>query len=268
MYEENSRRYKITHSNCQLIEIVSLFMPQLHLLQAEHIPDFPPVEQALTDPDGLLAIGGMLTTEWLLCAYQRGIFPWYSEGEPILWWSPAPRMVLKPGLAHIAKSLRKQFRKAPVEIKVNSEFTTVIQHCANNPLRQEGTWITDDMINAYCRLNREGWAHCFEVWQQNKLVGGLYGIGMGRVFFGESMFSLTPGASKFAFIALSEWAKAADLTMIDCQLYNPYLDSLGAKLIDRPEFKRLLPEHQRQLNLPESESERINQLFQSKLNNR
>ncbi|TCS42484.1 leucyl/phenylalanyl-tRNA--protein transferase [Reinekea marinisedimentorum] len=238
-------------------------MPQLSLLKAEQQPVFPPIEQALNDPEGLLAIGGRLSTEWLLSAYQRGIFPWYSDGEPIMWWSPSPRMILQPGQVHVARSLRKQFRKTPVEIKVNTEFTSVIELCARNPLRRDGTWITQQMVDAYCRLHEQGWAHSFEVWQEGALVGGLYGIGMDRCFFGESMFSLAPGASKYAFIALSEWAYTENLAMIDCQLYNDYLDSLGAYLIDRPKFKSLLPTRQSRLNL--SQTDQINQLLVNRL---
>ena len=222
-------------------------MSNISLLNAEQTPYFPAVEEALDDPEGLLAIGGALTTPWLLAAYQRGIFPWFNDGQPIMWWCPMPRMVLSPGEAHISKSLRKAFRRQPVEIRVNSQFEQVIRHCANNPLRRDGSWITEQMVQAYIRLHKEGWAHSFEVWQQGSLIGGLYGVGIDRCFFGESMFSLQPSASKFAFIALSGWAKEAGLSMIDCQLYNPYLDSLGASMMAKQPFQERLPNQETRL---------------------
>lgn len=238
-------------------------MPHLCLLEAEQAPYFPPIEQALSDPNGLLAIGGKLTPDWLLCAYKNGIFPWFGDGEPIMWWSPAPRMVLQPGKAHVSKSVKKQFRKAPIEIKVNYDFTSVIDLCSDNPIRQEGTWITDDMMEAYIRLHNEGWAHSFEVWRNNNLIGGLYGVGIGDVFYGESMFSLAPGASKYAFIALSEASKASKLRMVDCQLHNPFLESLGAGMLPKEAFKSKLPKSLVRLNLVSDE--KINQLLQEKM---
>lgn len=234
-------------------------MSNISLLTAEQTPHFPSIEQALDDPEGLLAIGGALTTPWLLAAYQRGIFPWFNDGQPIMWWSPMPRMVLSPGQAHIAKSLRKSFRRAPVEIRVNHNFEQVIGHCANNPLRRDGSWITEDMVQAYITLHQQGWAHSFEVWQNQQLVGGLYGIGIEQVFFGESMFSLQPSASKYAFIALSEWAKETALKMIDCQLYNPYLDSLGAQMLPKHEFQQRLPT--KQIPLTDIDERRVNESF-------
>lgn len=234
-------------------------MPQISLLNAEQPPVFPPVEMALEEPNGLLAIGGQLSPPWLLMAYQNGIFPWFSDGEPIMWWSPTPRMVLAPGEAHISRTTLKQFRRNPVEIQVNQNFESVIRHCASNKLRSDGTWITEEMVQAYCQLHRDGWAHSFEVYDQGNLAGGLYGIGMDSVFFGESMFSLSSGASKYAFIALSEWAFRSGLRMIDCQLHNDYLASMGATLINRKDFTSQLPSTQVELNLDNVEL--VNQFF-------
>lgn len=224
-------------------------MPQLTLLRAEQEAAFPPTSQALDDPDGLLAIGGQLTVDWLLCAYRQGIFPWFSEGDPIMWWAPAPRMVLSPGKAHIGRTLRKHFKKQKLSITANSAFKEVIDYCSDESLREEGTWITEDMKAAYCELHRLGWAHSIEVYQEDQLVGGLYGIGIAPLFYGESMFSLVSNASKYAFITLSQWAESAGLQLIDCQLYNPYLESLGADLISREVFEALLPKSESRLSL-------------------
>lgn len=225
-------------------------MTHLTWLAAEQRPDFPPIEQALDDPQGLLAAGGDLTEPWLLTAYERGIFPWFSEGEPIMWWSPFPRMVLMPGTAHCSKSLRKAIRKLPeLSVRTNQRFSEVIQYCANNPLREDGTWITEDMQWAYQNLHHDGWAHSIEVYQGDELIGGLYGVAIDRLFFGESMFSLAPNGSKIAFLALSQWAQTEQIKAIDCQLYNPHLDSLGAKIVDRKTFKQWLPRKRRPVPL-------------------
>jgi len=217
----------------------------------------------LEDPNGLLAAGGALNSKWLLKAYELGIFPWFSEGEPIMWWSPTPRMVLAPGTAHISRTLRKQFRKSDISIKVNHCFEEVIDNCSDTDLRNEGTWITEDMKNAYIQLHHEGWAHSIEVFDDGDLIGGLYGVGIDNVFFGESMFSLSSGASKYAFVALSEWAKQESLSMIDCQLYNPYLESLGAQLIERSPFEKMLPCTRRKLSLVDQPD--IQELFELKM---
>jgi leucyl/phenylalanyl-tRNA--protein transferase len=222
-------------------------MHNLVWLNANDKPSFPSTKRALEEPNGLLALGGQLNTDWLLEAYQHGIFPWFSEHEPIMWWSPAPRMVLEPGAAHVSRSLRKEYRRLNIEITTNQHFSTVIDLCAD--LRAEGTWITDDMKNAYIELHNQGWAHSVEVWCDRQLIGGLYGLGIDTVFFGESMFSLQRNASKYAFIALSEWSKQNHLTMIDCQLHNPYLESLGAILIGRENFENRLPVTRKQLSL-------------------
>ncbi len=219
-------------------------MPHLYWLEPEQTPGFPDTQFALDEPDGLLAVGGKLTSPWLLEAYQNGIFPWFSQGEPIMWWSPSPRMVLKPGYAHVSRTLKKQYRRNPVQITRNRCFETVIDHCSDpSHRRDDGTWITDEMKQAYIALHQEGWAHSIEVWDANKLIGGLYGLGIENMFFGESMFSLQPSSSKFAFLALSEWLASSDGHLIDCQLYNDYLASLGAQLITRTEFERHLPKN-------------------------
>jgi leucyl/phenylalanyl-tRNA--protein transferase len=229
-------------------------MPQLSWLQAEQAPIFPDTSLALSDPPGLLAAGGQLSTRWLLSAYSKGIFPWYCDGEPILWWSPAPRMVLAPGEVHLSRSLRKHYRKTQYDIRVNTCFEKVILNCSKPRSAENGTWITEDMLNAYIELSRDGWAHSIEVFSDDVLVGGLYGVGIDGIFFGESMFSIQSNASKYAFIALSEWAKSNHLNLIDCQLHNPYLESLGAKLITREIFEQQLPTQQSRLNLTPNQS--------------
>lgn len=216
-------------------------MPQLTWLDAEQAPDFPTTALALAYPNGLLAAGGRLSPDWLLAAYARGIFPWFNEGEPVLWWSPAPRMVLEPGGMHLSRSLRKAFRRHPMRITTNQAFKDVITACQEPRRGQPGTWITDDMRRAYLALHQLGWAHSFEVWYNDELIGGLYGIGIDTVFYGESMFSRRTDASKFAFLALSEWSRYQELTMIDCQVYNEHLERLGAREIDRQTFEKRLP---------------------------
>lgn len=228
-------------------------MPQITWLNAERAPEFPSTSLALNAPNGLLAAGGRLTPDWLLTAYQRGIFPWFNEGEPVLWWSPAPRMVLDPGGMHLSRSLRKAYRRRPVRVTANTAFRSVIEGCQAPRPGQPGTWITADMRRAYLALHRLGWAHSFEVWRDGTLVGGLYGIGIDRVFYGESMFSRQPNASKFAFLALSQWARHQHLTMIDCQVYNEHLDRLGAHEIERGEFERRLPTVLKPPPVPDSE---------------
>lgn len=216
-------------------------MPQITWLDAERAPFFPPATQALTAPNGLLAAGGRLSPDWLLAAYMRGIFPWFNEGDPILWWSPSPRMVLQPGGMHVSRSLRKAYRRRPVRVSANAAFEQVIEGCREPREGQPGTWITDDMRDAYLQLHHLGWAHSFEIWQDRQLVGGLYGIGLDTVFYGESMFSRRSNGSKYALLALSQWAYSQKLTMIDCQVYNDHLDRLGAREIDRKTFEQRLP---------------------------
>ncbi len=204
-------------------------------------PDaFPPLEQALEEPDGLLCAGGDLSPARLLEAYRRGIFPWYSEGQPILWWSPDPRAVLFPGEFRISRSLAKTRRNRGYETRVNHAFADVVARCADVDLRPEGTWISPDMQSAYLELRRLGHAHSVEAWRAGQLVGGLYGVALGRVFFGESMFSLERDASKVALARLVEESVARGVELIDCQMTSPHLESLGARCIPRARFRELL----------------------------
>jgi len=195
---------------------------------------FPPVSQALDDPSGLLAAGGALTPEWLLAAYGRGIFPWFSEGDPLLWWSPDPRMILMPSEIKISRSLRKTLRGGRFDVRFDSAFAEVIQACAQ--IRAEGTWITAQMQRAYTRMHRLGYAHSVESWRDGRLVGGLYGIALGRVFFGESMFSRESDASKVALAHLCRHLDRHGFMVIDCQMTTAHLLSLGAREIPRSEF--------------------------------
>lgn len=202
---------------------------------------FPPIEDALED--GLLAIGGDLSTERLVLAYQKGIFPWY-EGETPLWWSPNPRFVLFPERLVISKSMQQIIKKKLFEFKTNTAFSEVIKQCKNQKrVGQDGTWITDAVEMAYKQLHQEGIAHSAEAWLNNELVGGLYGIKMGKLFFGESMFSKASNASKFAFIQLVNQLKLEGIVLIDCQVYTAHLESLGATMIDRSAFKKYLEKY-------------------------
>src|SRR5580698_2795532 len=199
---------------------------------------FPPVH--LAEPDGLLAFGGDLSTERLLLAYQNGIFPWY-EGEHILWWSPDQRFVLFPEELKVSKSMQQLIKKNAFEFTVNKAFTEVINSCKTISRRgQESTWITEEIKNAYTNLHKLGYAHSAEAWLNNELVGGLYGIRLGKVFFGESMFSLQSNASKFAFINYVQLLQKENIVLIDCQVYTEHLESLGAKMIERKKFISLL----------------------------
>ena len=204
-------------------------------------PQFPDTNTALDDPNGLLAVGGALTVKSILKAYTKGIFPWFSENQPILWWSPSPRMILDPSDIHCSRSLRKLSRKKLFTITVDTAFEEVIDHCADiERPDQEGTWITEDMREAYVALYNKGYAHSIEAWQDSHLVGGLYGIALGGVFFGESMFSLVSGASKMAFATLAQQLKAWQFTLIDCQIHTPYLESFGAREVERSQFEERL----------------------------
>ena len=202
---------------------------------------FPEIEAALQEPNGLLAVGGDLSPQRLLLAYQRGVFPWFEEGEPILWWSPTPRAVLFPENIVISKSLNKRLRQQQYRTSCDQAFDQVIAHCANTVRRgQAGTWITEKMQQAYITLHHQGYAHSIEAWCDDELVGGLYGISIGQLFFGESMFSLKTDASKVAFVGLAQNLQAWGYPLIDCQVSNPHLTSLGAEPIDRQTFKDYL----------------------------
>jgi leucyl/phenylalanyl-tRNA---protein transferase len=201
---------------------------------------FPPLEQALDEPDGLLCAGGDLSPARLLEAYRRGIFPWYSEGQPILWWSPDPRAVLFPGEFRVSRSLAKSLRNRGCETRVDCAFAEVIARCADPNLRPEGTWISPDMQTAYLELHRLGHAHSVETWRAGRLVGGLYGVALGKAFFGESMFSIERDASKVALARLVDESTARGVELIDCQLASPHLESLGARCIPRARFRALL----------------------------
>ncbi|MDW7746703.1 leucyl/phenylalanyl-tRNA--protein transferase [Halomonas sp.] len=197
---------------------------------------FPPVASALRDPDGLLAAGGALTPEWLLAAYRRGIFPWFSDDQPVLWWSPDPRMVLFPGEIRVRRSLAKRLRNGGFSVTADTAFERVVAACAAPRDGQPGTWITTEMQAAYGRLHALGAARSVEVWRADALVGGLYGVAMGPVFFGESMFSRAPDASKVALVHLVHTMSAGDGRLIDCQMHTGHLASLGARDIARSEF--------------------------------
>jgi leucyl/phenylalanyl-tRNA--protein transferase len=202
---------------------------------------FPPLSFALTEPNGLIAIGGDLSATRLLNAYKQGIFPWFNEGEPILWWSPNPRMVLFPDELKISNSLKKTLKKHTFEIRMNTAFHAVISACSQTPRDgQGGTWISPEMIAAYCELHAKGFAICAESWLDGKLVGGCYGIKIGRMFYGESMFHHVTDASKVAFVYLVETLKNQGIGMIDCQMKTPLLTSFGGREIPREEFMQNL----------------------------
>jgi leucyl/phenylalanyl-tRNA--protein transferase len=211
------------------------------LNQFRSYEEFPPVEQA--NEDGLLAIGGELSVKRLLDAYNHGIFPWYNDSQPIIWWSPDPRMVLFPEKLKVSKSMQQLLRKKEFQVSFNEDFEAVISNCANIKREgQGGTWITPEMKKAYIELHKLGYARSVEVWQDNKLVGGLYGIYLEekKIFCGESMFTLVSNASKFGFIKLVEKLKTEGVKLIDCQVYTKHLESLGAEEIPRKEFLKYI----------------------------
>jgi leucyl/phenylalanyl-tRNA--protein transferase len=199
---------------------------------------FPPAEEA--EEGGLLAVGGDLSPERLLAAYREGIFPWYSEGEPILWWSPDPRFVIFVEELHVSKSMRQFLKKEIVQITFDSAFKEVIFSCGKPRPEQNGTWITAEMQDAYVNLYNLGFAHSVEVWKDKTLVGGLYGVSLGRLFFGESMFSEMPNASKAALIKLNFFLRKRGFSLIDCQIGSNHLGNLGARFIPRKEFSCIL----------------------------
>lgn len=202
---------------------------------------FPPTHLAMTEPDGLLAVGGDLTPEWLLNAYHKGIFPWFNEDDPILWWTPNPRSVLFVDSLKVRRSLIKTIRKQQFTVTLDQQFEDVMHQCANIERHdQDGTWISEEMLSAYTQLHKSGHAHSVEVWKDNQLVGGLYGVAIGKVFFGESMFSKVPDASKIALVALCQQLKAWGFRIIDTQMETAHLRSLGATLISREYFESIL----------------------------
>jgi len=200
---------------------------------------FPPVDEA--SYEGILALGGDLSVERLMLAYNNGIFPWFNEDEPILWWAPPERMVINPNDYKVTKSLRNIINRNSFEITVNKAFESVISNCQKAERKgQEGTWITNDIIESYTKLHQLGKAMSFEVWQNGALVGGLYGVDLGHVFCGESMFSNVSNASKVAFVKLIEYLKSNNYKLLDCQVHNDHLEKLGAFEISRPAFMRIL----------------------------
>ena len=202
---------------------------------------FPPHEAALSDPPGLLAAGGDLRPERLLAAYARGIFPWYSPGQPVLWWSPDPREVLLPQRFRRSRSLARAMRSRGFTLHQDRDFAAVVAACAAPRSASPGTWITAEMQDAYCCLHERGWAHSYETWCAGRLVGGLYGVQLGRVFFGESMFSRQSDASKAALAGLVDYSVAQHIELIDCQLASGHLRSLGSQPMRRHEFLGYLP---------------------------
>ena len=201
---------------------------------------FPSTDNALEYPPGLLAAGGDLSPVRLVKAYQQGIFPWYSEDEPILWWSPAPRCVIYPDAVHISKRLRRRYNQGVFKLTSDQAFARIIAACAEPRDEHDGTWISEEMQYAYIRLNEMGVAHSVEVWMDEELVGGIYGLALGNVFFGESMFSKTVDASKVALVALCGQLQQWNFSLLDCQISNPHLLSMGAQNISRFEFEKHL----------------------------
>lgn len=215
-------------------------------LQRDNL-DFPPLDKALREPNGLLAAGGDLSPARLVAAYRHGCFPWYAQGQPLLWWSPDPRTVLFPDEFHLSRSLAKLIRQQRFSVTFDHDFAAVIQACAEPRDYADGTWITESMQHAYLQLHRQGIAHSVEVWEGEQLVGGLYGLAMGRLFFGESMFSRRDNASKVGFATLVDKLRHWGFALIDCQMHTQHLHSFGARPIPRSEFASYL---QRYLDQP------------------
>jgi leucyl/phenylalanyl-tRNA--protein transferase len=211
---------------------------ELAVLDSQN-PRFPDPNTALEDPDGLLAVGGNLQPNTLLSAYYNGIFPWYNEDDPILWWSPSTRCVIDPLKLHISKSLQKFLRKHPITVSFNQAFEKVISACAQRD-SQTDTWINNEMILAYTNLNRLGKAHSVEIWLDGEIIGGAYGVAIGAMFCGESMFSIIPNASKVALVHLSQHLAGIGFKLIDCQLQTDHLVSMGAQPIPRTEFLKTI----------------------------
>lgn len=212
-----------------------------YVLALDEHTAFPPLNQALTDPNGLIAIDGELSSKRLLDAYSQGIFPWFSEGEPIMWWSPDPRMILVPSALKVSNSLKKTIKKQPFETKINSDFRRIITACSEvKRPDQGGTWINHAMIDAYCELHALGHAISSESWLNNQLVGGCYGVIIGKMFYGESMFHTHTDASKVAFVNLVNHLQKIGVGLIDCQMKTPLLASFGGREIPREEFSQTL----------------------------
>ncbi|MES1987793.1 MAG: leucyl/phenylalanyl-tRNA--protein transferase [Pseudomonadota bacterium] len=216
-------------------------LPSGRVASLEDDCEFPPLFMALKDPNGLIAIGGDLSATRLLEAYQQGIFPWFNEDEPVMWWSPNPRMVLFPDELKISNSLKKTLKKQPFEIRFNTSFSAVMTACSSTPRLDKnnkpvGTWISNEMIAAYCELNRLGYAISMESWLDNQLVGGCYGVKIGHMFYGESMFHHVTDASKVAFVHLVKYLQMQNVGLIDCQMKTPLLASFGGREIERDLF--------------------------------
>ena len=206
--------------------------------------EFPPTHLALNEPNGLLAVGGDLSSQRLTEAYRHGIFPWFEDDQPILWWSPSPRAVIFPDQVHCSKSMNKWLRKTPYQICIDRDFAAVLKHCSGARKNANGTWITDSMKRAYTQLHHQGIAHSIEAYEGNYLVGGLYGVSLGKVFFGESMFSKVTNASKMALIYLARFLEHRGFTLIDCQVGSEHVMSLGAVEIHRSLFEQYLHTNQ------------------------
>ena len=216
-------------------------MRRITWLSADDAPDrFPPSQFALEEPNGLLCAGGDLSPARIIAAYRRGVFPWYSPGQPVLWWTPDPRMVLYPREFRRSRSLAKTIRQARMDVVIDQDFVAVLEGCASPRHKSRGTWITPEMAEAYTALHRRGVAHSIEARRDGVLVGGLYGLLIGRVFFGESMFSAERDASKVALSGLVDRCLASGIELIDCQLPSAHLESLGCRAIPRPEFEARL----------------------------
>lgn len=224
-----------------------IYLPELSKQSLE----FPPVSQALTEPDGLLAMGGDLSPERLLKAYQTGIFPWFSPGDPLLWWSPSQRAIFKPSALKPNRSLRKLLNQTPFQITINTAFSQVIRACSAPRPSQQGTWIVPDIQKAYIALHQQGHAHSIEVWRQEELVGGCYGVMVGQLFCGESMFNTLPNTAKIALAALQQHLGSFATGYIDCQMMNPFLQQLGAEPLSRSTYLTLLANHKARLCPPD-----------------
>lgn len=211
---------------------------------------FPAIELALDEPEGLLAIGGDLTVTRLVEAYSYGIFPWFQDDDPIMWWSPKLRAVIIPDRVHVSRTLKKTLRQNDFSLSIDRDFDTVIDNCALTPRDNDGTWITEDMRGAYKQLYRSGHAHSFEVWNNEQLVGGLYGIAIGNIFSGESMFHHQTDASKVAFVFACLHLQSLNYSLLDCQIQNNHLASLGVNIISREKFKDYLPTSKSESDIP------------------